>query len=242
MILLELEAPLPNHNGGQVAFGKDGYLWASFGDGGTVEAPRATSQAPDTLWGKLVRIDVDGRDGAKPYAIPADNPFVADPSILPEIWALGLRNPWRFSFDEKGLPIVADVGTDRWEEISLVRAGENHGWNSMEGRDCFPAESSCDAGSYSLPSHAYRHDGVNDFSITGGFLYLGQRIPALHGRYLFADFERGTISSIDLRTEVESILHLETERMFVAFARDAAGELHIGDFASGEIFRLDPAD
>ena len=242
-VLLELAAPLPNHNGGQVAFGPDGYLWASFGDGGTVEAPRATGGDPGTLWGKLVRIDVDRREGGKPYGIPADNPFVTDPAVLPEIWALGLRNPWRFSFDDAGRPIVADVGAASWEEISIVRAGENHGWITMEGTDCFPPGSTCETDGLVPPTFAYAHEDDGGACVTGGFVYGGDRLPALRGLYVFADFERGTIDAVDLeRPSHPRRLGTAPGRQLVAFARDAAGELYLGDLASGEILRLDGID
>src|SRR5690606_27705337 len=158
------------HNGGQVLFGPDGMLYIPTGDGGSGGDPQGNGQARNTLLGKILRIDVDGGD---PYAVPADNPFVDESGVRPEIWATGLRNPWRVAFDaQDGLLYVADVGQNRWEEISVVPAdepGSNFGWKRMEGQHCFEPEDGCQQTGLILPVVEYpRSQGI---SITGGFVY-----------------------------------------------------------------------
>jgi glucose/arabinose dehydrogenase len=171
-ILLTITQPFANHNGGQLQFGPDGYLYIGMGDGGSGGDPSNNAQNLGTLLGKILRIDVDG---ASPYAIPADNPFVGVPSTLPEIWAYGLRNPWRFSFDRlTGDLFIADVGQDSWEEVDFQPAGsqggENYGWRLMEGNHCYNPPTNCDPGGLTPPILEYEH-GTNDAngcSISGG--------------------------------------------------------------------------
>jgi glucose/arabinose dehydrogenase len=194
-VLLTIDQPFANHNGGHLAFGPDGYLYIATGDGGLAGDPMLAGRRLDTLLGKLLRIDVDGDD---PYAIPDDNPYVGVPGARPETWATGLRNPWRFSFDRTTL-WVADVGQDMVEEVNRVaasRAGVDYGWNLMEGDRCFLTGVECPAPPNLEPPFAvYSHD--LGCSVTGGYVYRGKLVPSLRGTYVFADFCSGTIFGVD---------------------------------------------
>ena len=192
-VLLEIPQPYSNHNGGTVLFGPDGMLYLSIGDGGAANDPHNHSQNPATLLGTVIRIDVDRAVDGKPYAIPADNPFVGNAKAAPEVWAYGLRNVWRMSFDRAtGKLYGGDVGQNAWEEIDLIQRGGNYGWNVREGRHAFaPARSGAFGTDYIEPIAEYGHgDGV---SVTGGFVYRGTRFPTLSGVYLYADYAFGTI-------------------------------------------------
>ncbi|MEE8278540.1 MAG: PQQ-dependent sugar dehydrogenase, partial [Thermoanaerobaculia bacterium] len=190
--VLSFAQPFANHNGGQLAFGPDGHLYIASGDGGSGGDPRNNGQQLDTLLGKILRIDVD----ELPFGIPPDNPFVDNPSARAEIWAFGLRNPWRFSFDRStGDLFIADVGQDRREEVDFQPAGspggENYGWRRMEGSLCFNPSGGCNDGSLVLPILEYDHD--LGCSVTGGYVYRGTEAPGLEGNYLFGDFCSGLI-------------------------------------------------
>lgn len=191
--ILSIPQPFSNHNGGHLAFAPDGMLWIGTGDGGSGGDPQNQSQNPNTLLGAMLRIDVDGGD---PYAIPAGNPF-AGGGGRPEIWATGLRNPWRWAFDPpSGNVYIADVGQNRWEEVNvapLTQAGVNYGWRLMEGPDCYNPASGCNRTGLHLPVLSYgRADGC---SITGGFVYRGDAVPALRGHYLYGDYCQGWVRS-----------------------------------------------
>ena len=239
-VLLELEGPLPDHDGGALAFGPDGMLYAAFGDGGYGLTPTSKSQDPLELWGKMVRLDVDRTAGALPYAIPFDNPFVGRAGVRQEVFALGLRNPWRFSFAPNGTLVIADVGADAWEELNFARGGENFGWSVMEGDACYPPGSTCSTAGMTEPHFKYAH-GKNA-CIVGGHVYQGARLPALRGMYVFADYERGTVWALDLASAGPPRIVGESGRHLVAIARDSTGELYFGDILSGEILRLDGVD
>jgi len=188
-VILEVDEPEFNHNGGTIAFGPDGMLYTSYGDGGGAgdqHGEIGNGQDIETLLGKIVRIDVDGD---MPYGIPADNPFVGIPG-RDEIWAYGLRNPWKFSFDRGGEQrlFCADVGQSAWEEVDLIVRGGNYGWRVMEGTHCYDPPVSCDPGGKILPIAEYGHDIGT--SITGGYVYRGTRYPSLQGKYIFGDFSR----------------------------------------------------
>lgn len=192
-VLLEIPQPYSNHNGGTVLFGPDGMLYLSIGDGGAANDPHNHGQNPSTLLGTVIRIDVDRTTDGKPYAVPADNPFVGDAKAAPEVWAFGLRNVWRMSFDRAtGKLYGGDVGQNAWEEIDIIQRGGNYGWNVREGRHPFaPARSGAFSTDFIEPIAEYGHgDGV---SVTGGFVYRGARFPALMGVYLYADYAFGTI-------------------------------------------------
>jgi len=185
--ILEIPEPESNHNGGCLQFGKDGYLYIGVGDGGGAgdrHGSNGNGQNLNTWLGKILRIDVDSK---KPYAIPADNPFVKNSEAKPEIYAYGLRNPWRFSFDRiAGTLYCGDVGQDSWEEIDIIEKGKNYGWRLMEGAHCFNPASNCNTGGLTLPIDEYNHE--TGISICGGYMYRGAMFPSLHGNYFFSDW------------------------------------------------------
>jgi glucose/arabinose dehydrogenase len=239
--ILSIAQPYANHNGGLVAFAPDGMLWIGTGDGGAGGDPHGHGQNPATLLGKMLRIDVDH---GSPYAIPPGNPFVGRRGVRPEIWAMGLRNPWRFSFDRAtGQVYIADVGQDRWEEIdiaSTAAAGLNYGWNRMEGRHEFHP-SGRDTAHLTPPALEYGHrEGC---SVTGGLVYRGARIPALRGHYLFSDYCSGWLRSF--RYDGGRVRDLRAWRVGDAgqvssFGEDAAGEAYVVSH-DGRVFRIVPA-
>lgn len=232
-IVLEQDQPYSNHNGGGLAFGPDGHLYVGLGDGGSGGDPQGHAQDPDSLLGKLLRLDVDGGD---PYAIPADNPF-AGGGGRPEIHALGLRNPWRFSFDrETGALWTGDVGQNLWEEVNRIERGGNYGWNILEGPDCFEADT-CDQTGMRPPVAAYRNTGVA--SVIAGQVYRGARMPALAGLFIYTDFYRGTIWGVK-EGSAPLVLADAGARGLVAFGEAADGELYALDYQGG-IFQLRPA-
>jgi glucose/arabinose dehydrogenase len=193
--VLEVEQPFGNHNGGRLQFGPDGMLYLGLGDGGGAFDPENAGQDGSTLLAKLIRIDVDPSHGT--YAVPADNPFTDNPAIEDEIWALGLRNPWRISFDRmNGDLYIADVGQSEREEINVQAAsstgGQNYGWSVMEGSGCTGGGNVCDQSGLTLPVSEYNHEGGN-CSVTGGEVYRGQAYPNMHGMYFFGDYCTGKI-------------------------------------------------
>ena len=255
-----------NHNGGQIAFAPDGTLYIGTGDGGGGGDPLENAQDPSSLNGKLLRINVesspqppstesdylnylpifckqDGHNNAGDYTIPADNPFVNDPDFRPEIWALGLRNPWRFSFDRlTGDLFIADVGQNRWEEVNYQPAGspggENYGWNIMEGEECYQS-ASCDTSGLTLPVHVYPIFSSTNCSITGGSVYRGQAYPALNGIYLFGDFCSGNIWGLTHDgAEWQSGLIASTTFRISTFGEDEAGEIYLADLSGGGIYQV----
>lgn len=237
--LLELEQPAFNHNGGCIAFGPDGMLYAGFGDGGPQKDPPGHSQNLAVLLGTMIRIDVDADQ--RPYGIPADNPFAdyADDAALPEIWAYGFREPWRFSFDQRtGQLYVGDVGQWKFEEVCLVRGGENHGWNVREGHSVFSTEYQRDDAVYTAPLLAIPH-GIG-FSVTGGYVYYGTQSPHYHGAYIFGDYATRQIWSMrhqgDRVTELNNIG--EAADGIASFGIDHRGELLVVTY-DGNIYRLE---
>lgn len=241
-ILLIVAQPFANHNGGQIAFGPDGFLYVGLGDGGGAGDPLGNGQDAGTLLGTLLRLDVEGAN--TPYGIPADNPFVSDPLAADEIWATGLRNPWRFSFDRlTGDLFLADVGQNTWEEINFQTAasegGANYGWNIVEGPDCFDPASGCAAPAGHVPPVAvYSHD--LGCSVTGGYVYRGADHPDLQGLYLYGDFCSGRLWSLRQTEEGwHNELLSETDFAISAFGEDEAGRLFLADYATGEIYRID---
>ncbi len=238
-VLLRVEQPFANHNGGQLAFGPDGHLYIGLGDGGAANDPFGNGQKLTTLLGKILRIDVEA--GKTPYTVPQTNPFVGRTGALPEIWAYGLRNPWRFSFDRKtGDLFIADVGQNKYEEINVQpagsRGGENYGWNIMEAAHCFRGRS-CDRAGLALPAAEYDHD--QGCSVTGGMVYRGAAFPALAGTYLYGDYCSGRIwgmrRSGDRRP---STLLADTDLSISTFGEDEAGELYVADHGSGRVHPL----
>ncbi len=234
--LLSVDQPFANHNGGWLGFGPDGLLHIGLGDGGAGGDPGNRAQRPGTLLGKLLRIDVDG---AQPYAIPAGNPF-ADGGGAPEIYMLGLRNPWRIAFDGD-LIYIADVGQNAYEEITVLpreTAGANLGWRIAEGPACFKPETGCDMTGLVAPTHSYSHaDG--GCSITGGYVYRGTAIPELDGHYFFADYCAGFVRSLDYPSGdiVDWTAQLGNLGNITSFGTDSAGELYLMTIEGG-LYRL----
>ncbi len=237
-VLLRVDQPYANHNGGGLAFGPDGFLYLGLGDGGAGGDPQGNAQNPRSLLGKLLRLAVDGQGG---YAIPADNPF-AGGGGQPEIWALGLRNPWRFSFDRwTGDLYIADVGQNQWEEVNFLPAnapgGVNFGWDFREGQH--PYEGKAPEGlQLTDPIWEYGHD--QGCSVTGGFVYRGVALPEWRGVYLAADYCRGTVWGLLPGADGwQAAALFDLNENISAFGQDAAGELYALGHQSGQIFRLE---
>ena len=242
-VILTLDQPRASHNGGDIHFGPDGYLYLSLGDGGTdgfgedaIGDADNLAQDMSQLFGKMLRIDVDSGD---PYAIPDSNPFVGQERVRPEIWWSGIRSPWRFSFDrETGDIFLGDVGHNLWEEINFQSAnsagGENYGWSRLEGTDCFRPSEGCEDPSFVAPIIQYGHEGTQcSGSVSGGFRYRGHMIPALRGAYVFGDFCR---DSLFVASEAAGIWTSTSKEFpanrFVRFGEDEQGELYAVNFSS----------
>jgi len=243
--LLAVDQPFPNHKGGDIEIGPDGLLYIGLGDGGAGGDPLGNGQNTNVLLGKILRIDPTQPAGGKQYGIPPGNPFADGQGGAPEVWAYGLRNPWRFTFDPRNGDLwIADVGQGQWEEIDLLPAasggggGANLGWNQMEGSHSFEGGSNPDGGV--LPIFEYDHD--QGCSITGGVVYRGTGVPGLAGAYLFTDYCNGTIRAVraqDGAVSEERVFDAE-DTSLVAFGEDAAGEAYVMSL-DGPIYRLDPA-
>jgi hypothetical protein len=239
-LILGVTQPFANHNGGLNLFGPDGMLYIGLGDGGSSGDPQGNGQRTNTLLGKILRIDVDNGD---PYSIPSGNPFVTQSGARPEIWAYGLRNPWRFSFDRAAaLLFVADVGQGSLEEIDVVpatRAGVNYGWNIMEGSSCF-GSATCSQNGLERPVVEYNHSG-GACSVTGGFAYRGSAVPELTGHYFYSDYCAGFVRSFlysngaatDQRT-----WDVGTIGSVTSFGEDAAGEMYV-IVQQGRVYRIE---
>jgi glucose/arabinose dehydrogenase len=237
--ILSVEQPFPNHNGGLLMFGPDGYLYVGLGDGGSQGDPNGNGQNLGVLLGKILRIDIDQTEGDLPYAIPKDNPFVGRVDARSEIWAYGLRNPWRFSFDRQtGDLYIADVGQGEVEEANFQPAGEgglNYGWNLMEGTNCY-LEADCDQSGLTLPFFEYTHSSGAGCSISGGYVYRGEAIPALSGAYLAGDYCTGYIWAVNPQTGVATDA-MESGLSISSFGEDASGELYVVDL-NGGIYKI----
>ncbi len=241
LVILQIPQPFANHNGGQIAFGPDGYLYIAVGDGGRAGDPLGSGQDRSTLLGAILRIDVSAASAATPYRVPPDNPFATEGGgVRGEIWAYGLRNPWRFSFDPvTGELWAADVGQNAREEIDLIRRGLNYGWNIMEGGACHSPPQGCDASGLEPPVAEYGRDG--GCSVTGGHVYRGHRVPALRGAYVYGDFCSGKVWALrhDGQAVAEHALLADTDLRISSFGVDEAGELYLLSFDGG-IYMLAP--
>nr|MDO8109591.1 PQQ-dependent sugar dehydrogenase [Candidatus Sigynarchaeota archaeon] len=240
LLLLSIAQPFQNHNGGQLAFGPDGFLYIGMGDGGSAGDPFGNGQNKSTLLGKILRIDVDGKNGSLNYGVPLSNPFSGNvQGFQKEIFAFGLRNPWRFSFDNlTGDLWCADVGQDAWEEVDVIVAGGNYGWNIMEGNHCYAPSSGCNSTGLMLPAWEYSHN-QGDECIVGGVVYRGSQLLQLEGKYICGDFISGRIWALDLDgTLVKNYTLLVHSSLGISsFGIDATGELLICAF-DGKIHDL----
>ncbi len=245
--LLFVSQPFANHNGGGLAFGNDGMLYIGLGDGGSGGDPQGNGQSLGRALGKMLRIDVDR---GTPYAVPSDNPFVSRPGAFPPVWAYGLRNPFRFSFDRAtGDLYIGDVGQNRFEEVDVGvasrRGGENYGWNIMEGNSCYAPASGCSMAGLTLPVLDYGHgDGC---SITGGYVYRGCRMPGYAGTYFYGDYCAGFVRSFRLENgravdqrDWTSAIGRGLIRNITSFGVDLDGEVYVVDY-HGEVYRVVPA-
>ncbi|MEE2858843.1 MAG: PQQ-dependent sugar dehydrogenase [Candidatus Neomarinimicrobiota bacterium] len=240
LIILEVNQPYTNHNGGQMGFGpNDGFLYISFGDGGSAGDPLGHGQNLQTLLGTIVRIDVNNPSNGNNYGIPIDNPFQASIDGLDEIYAYGLRNMWKFSWDDvTGFLWGADVGQYEWEEIDIIEPGLNYGWNTMEGNHCYPAGTNCNTEGLEPPIYEYPLYVNGVCSITGGYVYRGNQIPSLHGKYIYGDWCTGDIWALTY-DGVNSTLNedvLSTGLNITSFGIDQDNELLI--CANSKIFKL----
>jgi glucose/arabinose dehydrogenase len=239
MILMTINQPYTNHNGGHIAFGPDGYLYIGMGDGGSGGDPQDRSQNPTELLGKMLRIDPGG---GGTYSVPASNPFVSNPGYQPEIWSLGVRNPWRFSFDRiTGDLWIADVGQALWEEINFQPAssagGENWGWRCYEGNAPHNLAGCLPVSNYDFPVHEYPHSGPNSgCSVSGGYVYRGAEYPSLFGRYFYADYCTGLLGSINVDNNcagtMQNTYHGNIAISPTTFGEDVYGNLYIGGAGS----------
>lgn len=235
--IIRINQPYPNHNGGNIAFGPDGYLYIGMGDGGSGGDPEGNGQNPKALLGKMLRLDVDN---GSPYVIPAGNPFANNSSFAPEIWALGLRNPWRFSFDrETGDLYIGDVGQNAWEEVDFQPAdstgGENYGWNILESTHKYSGA----AVPYGLINPFFEYNHSIHCSVTGGYVYRGRDLPELQGVYLFGDYCSGIIwaSTRDAQGNWITDEFMDSGMNISSFGEDDFGELYVVDH-SGSVSKL----
>ena len=256
--LLNIKQPYFNHNGGQIEFDSKGNLYIGLGDGGSAGDPESRAQNMTTLLGKILRI----RPSETSYTIPSDNPYKEDEEFSPEIWLYGLRNPWRFSFDRKnGGLYIADVGQNSWEEIHFFssdnKSSRNMGWNIMEASHCFSPKEDCDTKGLNMPIFEYANDAnyiktlagfqetkVKGCSITGGYVYRGNKIKALEGYYIFGDYCSGRVWAIDRKVKSGKVFDItnelygeESEVYISSFGQDSEGELYVVDHA-GTIYKI----
>lgn len=240
-IILEVDQPYANHNGGKLAFGPDGYLYISFGDGGSGGDPDSNAQDLTTFLGKILRIDVNNINDTVRYHIPPDNPFAGNVSgYKEEVFAYGLRNVWKFSFDKQtGELWGADVGQDEWEEINIIAPGGNYGWNIMEGPKFYSGAES-DTSGLMLPVWSYGHNDEGGESITGGLVYRGDKLPSLKGKYIYADFISGRIWTLENSDGVyNNALLFSNKGQISAIEADSKGTLLYADYSHGKIMKIE---
>lgn len=245
--ILKINQPYDNHNGGMIAFGPDGYLYIGMGDGGSGGDPGNRAQDKDSLLGKMLRINVNGRTSSRAYLIPSTNPYVGKPGRN-EIWQRGLRNPWRWSFDRRtGNLWIGDVGQNRYEEVDRASRtstgagrGANWGWRVMEGLHCYRPSSGCNRTGKRLPVVEYSHASNGRCAVTGGYVYRGSAIPALAGWYVYGDYCSGEIWTISsgASSPARATRLLDSSLLISSFGESASGELYVTDLA-GSLYRID---
>ncbi len=244
LVLLTVIQPFTNHNGGRLAFGPDGYLYISLGDGGSGGDPNNNAQNRSVLLGKILRINIDSSSGGNNYSIPVTNPFYNNTQgWRQEIFAYGLRNPWKFSFDiPSGRIWAGDVGQNTWEEIDILQIGKNYGWRIMEGFACYNPPINCDTTGLTMPIWTYpRTEGV---SVTGGYVYRGPTVPSLTGKYVYADFGSGRIWALTYNGINPAVNELvfDSPISISSFGVDQNNELYICEYSpSGKIYKLNGA-
>ncbi|RMB60630.1 T9SS C-terminal target domain-containing protein [Dokdonia sinensis] len=240
--ILNVTQPFSNHNGGCLQFGSDGYLYLGLGDGGSANDPGNRAQNPTTLLGKMLRIDIDNTENGNNYAIPDDNPFVSDSGTLDEIWALGVRNPWKFSFDAQTNEMwIGDVGQNEIEEINKANAGvggQNYGWRCYEGNEDFNLSNCATEDSFTFPLVDYSHNNDGEFkcSITGGYVYRGSTFTTLQGKYVFADFCSNEVAYVNEANEIQYFGPFSGG--LSTFGQDVNNELYVAALNTGIIYRV----
>lgn len=242
LVILKYEQPYSNHNGGKVAFGPDGFLYISAGDGGSGGDPQNHGQNRATLLGSIMRIDVDKKEGSRNYAIPKDNPFKGNKEgNKEEIYAYGLRNVWKFSFDKETNQLwAADVGQNKIEEVDIIENGGNYGWRIMEANDCFDPKQNCDKTGLKMPIHQYLQASGAGRSITGGYIYRGNEHQQLKGNYIYGDYQSGNVWSLkhDGSKVISNDLLFKFDGFISSFGEDSKKELYILSHTDGKIYKL----
>lgn len=241
LVLLTVEQPYSNHNGGQTSFGPDGYLYISFGDGGSGGDPQNYAQNLRSLLGKILRIDVNKTSGNLNYSIPDDNPYKGNTNGLrEEIYAWGLRNVWRFSFDNATNNLwAADVGQNAWEEINIIEKGKNYGWRIMEGNHCFNPPNNCNTTNLTMPIWEYGRNSQGGYSVTGGFVYRGPSASELSGKYIYGDFVSGNIWALEMNgNNVSNQLLFSTTHSISTFGIDERNELYFANYNTGKLYKF----
>ena len=239
-VILEVPQPYGNHNGGQIAFGPEGFLYISLGDGGGVGDPERHAQNVNTLLGSILRIDVTDDIYGERYRVPDDNPFIDMPNVKTEIWAYGFRNPWRFSFDSHtGNLFVGDVGQEKIEEIDIVRKGQNYGWPVMEGSLCYSPSIDCNASDMIPP--IIQHSNDHECSVIGGYVYRGVGLSVLNGSYIYGDYCSGKIWGVNMEAlmqgKAKPRLLVDSDLYITSFAQDFSGNVYVLSQNSG-VYRL----
>jgi len=243
VVLLQFRQPYSNHNGGKVAFGKDGFLYVAVGDGGSGGDPQNNAQNRKEYLGKILRLDVNKTSGSTPYAIPADNPFKGNnEGYREEIFAYGVRNPWRFSFDHTtGALWAGDVGQNKIEEISIIQKGGNYGWRLMEADACFDPKD-CDKSNLQLPIYSYQQGSDTGRSVTGGYVCRDKNLAGLEGKYIYGDFVSGNIWALTFNGNkaVKNDLITKVESGLSSFGEDSKNGLYVLSYGAGKIYKFNP--
>ncbi len=241
-VLVTYPQPYNNHNGGKVAFGNDGYLYIAVGDGGSGGDPHNNGQNKAVLLGKILRIDVNKRAGNLKYSIPGDNPFKGNKEgFREEIFAYGMRNPWRFSFDKTtGELWAGDVGQNKIEEVDIIKKGQNYGWRVMEANECFKS-ANCNEQGMTLPVWSYLQGGATGRCVTGGHVYRGKKLPALIGKYVYGDYVTGNIWTLTANQagKYDNAFLMQHQGSISSFGEDANNELYVCSYSDGKIYIFD---